>query len=304
MDFTKTSATSTFFKKCGLLSLVGGLHCAPLAAQFDNELVFLVDAGAFTSAAERNSFLNGIASSFESGSLIDAISAGDISSITSSVVVYGGTAQQDVAISEFIISDITSAASFASQIRLVGDTIPTLFDGFPTLAPASVPALSAAIDFATNLITTSGLASDTQAIQFYAEISDLGGVSPFDADLGRTNTITASQNAAAAGIDGLSGVFGNAVTDNIGVATDFFPTGLTTLEAFQDDFNTNIVFGQPEGGSGLAIIDNDVATPTTEDQEAINNVVLQAAAVPEPSTASLALLLVPFLLRRKRNTQN
>jgi len=295
--FKYPTLTKRFHHLLGTLLAIGGLNWTSVSAQaVDNELVFLIDSSGLTSATEFDSYLNVIANSFETGPLVDALADGQLNSLATSVVLFGGTGQTpDVAIPEFQITDATSAAAFASSVRAVSDTIANA-----ALFPAFQPALGAAIEFATEFILTNTTSSQTQSIQLFADFIDLGGTLPFDTDLGLQNTIAASDAAQAAGIDSLTTIFGD--TLEVPANAGLFPTGASSIAEVQTLFEESVVFGQPEGTSGFAIIENDNADASIDpqDQAAVTAIVSQAVTVPEPSVLSLLGILLLSFMRRKR----
>jgi len=255
------------------------------AIDVDAELVFLVDSGFATSGSEFSSVINGIADSFDSTSLVDAIEQGQLGSIAASVVLYGGETQQSVEVAPFQISDAASAAQFATLVRAVTDTIPTFLPG----GGFAFPAIGAAIDFATNLITTDGL----QVFAETVDLSDTNGnftITGAEITASRQNLENSRDAAAAAGIDQIAIVAPNNTFGGTAVTADA-----------EEYFGDSAALGQPEGESGVQIFDG-LAGGTGDPQQAIQNTVENAVAVPEPSVSLLIAFLSLTVLKRNRKS--
>ena len=110
-------------------------------------------------------------------------------------------------------------------------------------------------------------------------------------------TALLASSAAHAGISGIVTSTGGAVTfDDTNSFIGAFPGNLTgTPGAF-----TTTVLGVPDNGLSFSLPALDQLTLTADFTFTVDPANLNATTVPEPSSALLALLSLPLLLRRRR----
>lgn len=248
------------------------------ATAVDSELLFLVD---ITQTGMNNQqfdkLMDSYAAAMTSSQVLDSIQSGATGKIAVSMVFYGGSFTQTVAVPWMAISNATQAQQFANIVSNLSRPL-----------SLTSPAIAAALDFATDRFGTetgnasNGFESAVQVIEVVAAGTDLIPIAGKDQ--------AARNDALASGVD---------IINSIAVGN--------RSNQVQSYFASNVIGGQVGGvqaSSGRSTINNSLDGYLATHFESTVDGGAQASntAVPESSTAvSLLSAAAVVLLRRRRH---
>jgi len=167
---------------------LAGSAPASLPSQVDLCLVLAVDVSASVTPERYELQRNGLAAAFKNEAVIEAVQSGDRQAIAVTLVEWSGPSNQKQVIGWTVIKDAASARAFGSTIA----ESPRAFSDFTSI--------SAAVDFSTELLRTSGFDTIRKVIDVSGDGANNSGRSLADA--------RAASLAAGVTINGLA-ILGN-----------------------------------------------------------------------------------------------
>ncbi|GHC54544.1 hypothetical protein GCM10007100_21220 [Roseibacillus persicicus] len=240
--------------------------------QVDTEMVILVDAQTY-SQSDFNLILEGVAQSFESQNFINAVAAGQYGKIAASVVLFNSNGGETVGVPWMELSSANDLQGFASTVR-----------GMSNPTPWGNASYASAITTGAAQIASSAFAGTVRQLSIIDDGTGFWAVQP-------ANTQTARDTALASSVDVI-----NALVFDVQYQ-------VATVENY---YNNNVVSGGPNGTVTAVASPQGGAKPASDTQSillGISNTLAgpTVTAVPEPSSAALAILALSWgMLRRRR----
>ncbi len=250
------------------------------ATAVDSELLFLVD---ITQTGMNNQqfdkLMDSYASAMTSSQVLDSIQSGATGKIAVSMVFYGGSFTQTVAVPWMAIGNATQAQQFANIVSSL-------------MRPLSLtsPSISAALNFATTRFGTetgnasNGFESAVQVVEVVAAGTDLIPIAGKDQ--------AARNDALASGVDIINSIAVGSRTNQV-----------------QSYFASNVIGGEVGGvkaSSGKSSINNSLDGYLASHFESTvdGGAQVSQSAVPEPSTSVSVLSAAAILLLRRRRNES